>query len=110
MLLILISWDRNNTKRYWEKMCGDANLPVCAVNDLAEVFEEPQVKHNQIVQEVHHSKAGTLRFPAAPVRLNKKRLTIHSAPPTLGEHTNDVLKDLGYTMEEIDRLRAQNVV
>ena len=81
------------------------------MNDLSEVFEEPQVQYNQIVQHVEHPKIGTVTLPAAPIKLNHQRPAIHSAPPMLGEHTKELLKDiLNLSDEEIHDLYESKVI
>jgi crotonobetainyl-CoA:carnitine CoA-transferase CaiB-like acyl-CoA transferase len=75
------------------------------VNDYAEVFADPQVLHNKMVVEVdHHS--GPLRVTGVPVRLSENPGSVRRPPPGLGEHTAEVLKELGFDQEFIDRVSS----
>ena len=63
------------------------------------------------MKEVQHPVIGTVRLPAAPVKLNHKRPDIHSAPPVLGEHSKEILSSiLGLSEESIQGLFDENVI
>jgi crotonobetainyl-CoA:carnitine CoA-transferase CaiB-like acyl-CoA transferase len=75
------------------------------VNDYAEVFSDPQVLHNQMVVDVdHHS--GPLRVTGVPVKLSETPGAVRRPPPGLGEHTAEVVKELGFDQDFLDRLAA----
>jgi glutaryl-CoA transferase len=88
----------------------EANVPVGPINDLAEVFNDPVVRHLGLVAEVDHSVAGRVRTPGIPVRMSETPPSVRRAPPLLGEHTDEVLSELGYEPDEIKRLRAEGAV
>ena len=84
---------------------------MCSVNDLKEVFEEPQVQYNKILQTVEHPEIGTVRLPAAPIKVNHCRPEIRTAPPTLGESTTEILTEiLQLSPQRIEELRTQKVI
>ena len=75
------------------------------VNDYSEVFTDPQVLHNKMVVDVdHHS--GPLRVTGVPVRLSENPGSVRRPPPGLGEHTTEVLKELGFDQEFVDRVSS----
>ncbi|MDB5921934.1 MAG: hypothetical protein JWN13_870 [Betaproteobacteria bacterium] len=101
------------TKSYeeWEKLLLQNDIPVGAINNIAQVVEHPQVKARQSLREVDHPSVGKVRVVASPVRLSKTPAKTPTPSPILGQHTRDVLHDvLGLTSDEIDRLATAGVV
>jgi crotonobetainyl-CoA:carnitine CoA-transferase CaiB-like acyl-CoA transferase len=86
------------------------DVPASSVNDLAEVFDHRQVEARDMRQSVDHPTAGTVEMPGSPMTFARSgtRLTAH--PPRLGEHTAEILEELGFSDAEIDTLRADEVV
>jgi crotonobetainyl-CoA:carnitine CoA-transferase CaiB-like acyl-CoA transferase len=88
----------------------EANVPVGPINDLGEVFNDPVVRHLGLIAEVDHPVAGRVRAPGIPVRMSETPGSVRRAPPLLGEHTDDVLREIGYAPAEIQRLRRDGAV
>jgi crotonobetainyl-CoA:carnitine CoA-transferase CaiB-like acyl-CoA transferase len=88
----------------------EANVPVGPINALDEVFADPVVRHLGLVAEVDHPRAGRVRAPGIPVRLSGTPPSVRRHPPELGEHTDEVLRELGYAKEEIAALRRDGAV
>ncbi len=74
------------------------------VNTLAEALADPQVAHNQMVVEMRHPEAGTIRTVGIPIKMSGTPGALRQAPPMLGEHTRSVLKELGFSPEEVESL------
>ncbi|MFL6718554.1 MAG: CoA transferase, partial [Burkholderiaceae bacterium] len=79
------------------------------INDVRAVFEEPQVQHLGMVKEVESRHLGHQRLVGQPVQLERTPSSIVRAAPRRGEHTEEVLAELGLDAAEIQRLRAASV-
>src|ERR1700687_454088 len=98
------------TKAEVVRRLREANVPVGPINALDEVFADPVVRHLGLVAEVDHPTAGRVRAPGIPVRLSGTPPSVRRHPPELGEHTDEVLRELGYAKEEIAALRRDGAV
>jgi len=86
-------------------------VPNGPINDIAQVFDEPQVKARGVRIELEHPVAGMLPMVASPMRFSATPLEYRRAPPLLGQHTDEVLREvLGRSETEISRLRAEGVI
>ena len=95
----------------WLPLLEAAGVPNGPINDLAQVFEEPQVKARGVKIELEHAAAGKLAMVASPMRFSGTPLEYRLPPPLLGEHTDEVLRGiLGKSDAEIARLRAAGVL
>lgn len=80
------------------------------VNSYEQTFADPQVRHNQMAVEVNHARVGKVKVGGIPVKLKKTPGMVRLAPPTLGQHTREVLQELGIDDAEMEKLRQQGVV
>lgn len=94
----------------WLDSLEKAGVPAGPLNNLDEVFRDPQVLHRKMLVEVEHSKAGRVKVTGVPVKLSKTPGGIYLPPPALGEHTNEILKRVGYTDQEIAAFRNRGVI
>jgi len=85
--------------------CGPG--PIYAID---QVFADPQVKHIGAAVSVKSAKLGEIRIVNQAVKLSRTPATLATAPPELGEHTAEVLADLGYNETQIEELRKKKVV
>src|SRR5262249_6625914 len=79
--------------RDWVGALEGAGVPCGPINDLAQVFEDPQVRSRGLRVEVPHPLAGKVPVVASPIRFSRTPVR-HGAPPLLGEHTREVLGDV----------------
>ncbi|UZW57363.1 CoA transferase [Sphingobium sp. JS3065] len=96
---------------HWLAALDAAGVPVSYVNDVRQMFEEPQVKAREMCRSIAHNEAGTLPIIANPLRFSETPVDTYSAPPELGEHSVEILSGaLGLSSEEIQHLRDKGVV
>ncbi|MBM4267775.1 MAG: CoA transferase [Deltaproteobacteria bacterium] len=84
--------------------------PLAPANDVADFLCDPQVASNRTVFETEDPGAGRMRMIRNPVRFADTPTSLRRRPPRLGEHTDEVLREIGYTAEEIGALRAEGAV
>jgi crotonobetainyl-CoA:carnitine CoA-transferase CaiB-like acyl-CoA transferase len=98
------------TKAEVVRRLREANVPVGPINRLDEVFSDPVVRHLGLIAEVDHPTVGRIRAPGIPVRMSGTPPSVRDHPPLLGEHTDAVLKELGYSEDEIEALRRDGAI
>jgi crotonobetainyl-CoA:carnitine CoA-transferase CaiB-like acyl-CoA transferase len=95
---------------HWVELLNAAGVPTGPVLDIAQVFADPQVLARRMLVELPHAQVGTFKTTGLPVKLSQTPGAIDRAPPLLGEHTDAVLAELGFTTTEIAALRAQRII
>lgn len=102
---------RQRTTAEWVDLLEKAGVPNGPINDLAQVYAEPQVKARGIRIDLDHPVAGKLPTVASPMRFSGTPIEYRRGPPVLGEHTVEVLRGLlGRSESEIARLRTAGVI
>jgi crotonobetainyl-CoA:carnitine CoA-transferase CaiB-like acyl-CoA transferase len=102
---------RTRTKREWIDVLEDANVPCGPINNMKEVFEDPQVQHRRLRVDMPHPLGGIAPLVASPMRLSATPVEYRHAPPLLGQHNEEILKGLlGKSDAEIAALQAGGIV
>lgn len=102
---------KQHTRSHWTKLLLSSGIPAGPINNMADVFSDPQVKHLGLVEEVEHSTLGKIKQVGSPIRMdNIQGDSIKRAPPVLGEHTNEILLEMGWSPTEVDGLVNRGVV
>ena len=94
----------------WIKSFNKAGVPAGFIYTIDQVFEDPQVKHLGMAAPIEHPELGSIDLVAQPITLSDHPFEIRSATPQLGEHTDSVLEELGFTDQEIADLHNESVV
>jgi len=98
-------------KKEWVELLEAAGVPNGPINDIAQVFAEPQVQARGVKIELEHAVAGKLPMVASPMRFSGTPLEHKLAPPVLGQHTDEVLRELlGMNAAQIAALRAEEAI
>jgi CoA:oxalate CoA-transferase len=90
---------------HWVKLLTEASVPVSLVNTIGETLESPQVRALEMVHEQEHPTAGKIRVLGVPVSLSETPGCIRTPAPLLGEHTNEVLRSLDLSDDDVEALR-----
>ena len=102
---------RTRTKREWIDLLEAVTVPCGPINNMKEVFEDPQVRHRKLRVDLPHPLGGVAPVVASPLRLSETPVEYHRAPPTLGQHNEEILKDLlGRSDTDLQRLKDAGIV
>ncbi|MBW1819284.1 MAG: CoA transferase [Deltaproteobacteria bacterium] len=97
-------------RKEWLDLLDDAGVPNAPILKPAEVFENPQILQNEYIIEVDDPRVGPMKMLGIPVRLSDAPGSIRTLAPELGQHTSEVLAELGYGGNEVKTLRSNKVV
>lgn len=98
------------TTAEWQEILNKFDVPNGPINTYKEVFQDPQVQHNQIYQELAHDILGSFRYLGLPFRLPKAPGALKNPPLLPGENNEEILSELGYAKEEIEKLRDEKII
>ena len=101
---------RTATSAEWIARLNAAGVPNGEVRDIGQMLNDPQLAARNMVETLMHSTIGATRVIGAPIKLSATPASLRSAPPVLGQHTDAVLEELGYSPVDIERLREAGVV
>jgi crotonobetainyl-CoA:carnitine CoA-transferase CaiB-like acyl-CoA transferase len=99
------------TTAAWVAALTEADVPCAPVQTIDQVFAAPQVLHRDMLVEIDHPTAGTVRLAGIPVKFSATPASVRLPPPLLGQHSEDVLSSwLGMSIEEIEQLKRKSVL
>ena len=101
---------RTRTRAEWTARFHAASVPCGSVRDVAEVLADPHLHTREMIGTLPHASLGPTRVINTPIKLSQTPASLRSAPPTLGQHTETVLTELGYDREMIASLRAAGAI
>ena len=107
---LLVDRLRTRPRAEWIEALTVAGIPCGAVRDLAQVFTDPQIIERAMVLVLEHPIAGAIKTLGVPVKLQDTPGAVRTPPPMLGQHTTDVLAELGMTSDQIEQLRNDGAV
>lgn len=95
----------------WVALCEKIGISIGPINNIADVFADPQVQARERVVEIEHSTAGFIPMVASPLNIPTTPPQIRLAPPTLGQHNEEILKNiLNYNEDVIEKFKQKQVI
>lgn len=102
---------QKRTSQVWIALIYEIDIPGGPINTLDQVFAHPQLTAREILTEVSHPTAGTVKLVRSPMNLKRTPPQIRYAPPLLGEHTDQILKlVLGFSQGDVEDLHSRGIV
>lgn len=101
---------KTQSTAYWLETLQAANVPISPINDIPTALNNEQVLARHMVQEVADPKLGKIKVLGPVAKLSATPATVRTAPPRLGEHSNEVLAELGYSPAQIEQLRNHKTI
>ncbi|KAG9949248.1 CoA-transferase family III, partial [Aureobasidium melanogenum] len=101
---------KTKTTQQWLEVFEGSGMPYAAVNDIAGTMRHEHVLARDMVKEVDHPACGPIKLVNTPVKFSESTPGIRTPPPTLGQHTSEVLLQLGYSEAEVEEFKTKGVV
>ena len=101
---------QTKTTKEWLEIFEGSGMPYAPINDVKDTLENEHIQARGMVTEVDHPACGPMKLVSPPVKFSETKPSIRSPPPTLGQHTDGVLADLGWGEGDIKELREAGVV
>jgi CoA:oxalate CoA-transferase len=102
---------KTKTTSEWEKIFEEASLPYSPINNMQQICEDPHIRYRGMLAEIDQPAVGKMRIANSPIRLSETPGHVYAPAPLLGEHSEDVLREvLGYSQTEIDKLKEDQII
>ena len=101
---------RQKDQQYWIDLLAAEETCVGPVNDVEQIFNDPQIIERELFKEMDHPIAGTIKQIGFPIKFSKTEGEIYAHAPLLGEHTEEILSQLGYSNETIEHFTKSGVI
>ena len=100
---------KKKTTDAWLALLTNAGIPAGPIRFIEELFDEPQIQANDLITDLEHAEAGQIKMVGLPAKFSETPL-VANPPPALGQQTDSILEQLGFTDYQIQTLRTQQVI
>ena len=101
---------KQENQEHWIDLLASDDTCVSPVNDIDQIFNDPQIIERELFKEMNHPIAGTIKQIGFPIKFSETQGEIYSHSPILGEHTDEILSQLDYSNEDIDQFRKSGII
>ena len=101
---------QTKTTKEWLDVFEGSGLPYAAVNDIYDTLNHEHVLARDMVKEMDHEACGTIKMVNTPVKYSESKPSIRTVPPMLGQHTDEVLKEMGFSGTQIEKFKVEGAV
>ncbi len=101
---------RKQTVAYWYEQLFQAGVPCSPINTLAQLLDHPHTQQSDVIVEYTHPVVGPVKSVGQPYMLNGERRSAGTPPPTHGQHTTEVLQEIGISAPVIEKLRSSKII
>jgi crotonobetainyl-CoA:carnitine CoA-transferase CaiB-like acyl-CoA transferase len=98
------------TAAEWQQKLQQAGIPNGPINDMQALFNDPQVLERNMIVEMDHPTAEKIKLVGSPLKFSRTPVEARRHPPLFGEHTQEVLQQLGYTQSEVEEMKKTQIV
>lgn len=100
----------DKTTGEWIEILLKHSVPCGPINNISDVVTDSHILSREMIVEVEHKKAGKIKVTGIPIKYSETKCSVTTPPPFLGQHTDEILKELGFTSEEINLFKSSDVV
>jgi crotonobetainyl-CoA:carnitine CoA-transferase CaiB-like acyl-CoA transferase len=101
---------QTKTSAAWLTLLGENGIPCGPIHNVQSLFEEPHIESRDMLIEMLHPRAGSLHLVGSPLRLSRTPVNYDRHPPDAGEHTQEILTELGYSADEYRMFKHNNII
>jgi crotonobetainyl-CoA:carnitine CoA-transferase CaiB-like acyl-CoA transferase len=110
LIALLQKLFEQNTAKVWLQKFAEADIPAASINSVAEAVSDIQTKERGLIVQLEHPALGTVKSIANPIKFSNAPVCYKLPPPLLGEHTEEILKSLGFSAEEIRSMAVESSI